>query len=374
MAKIRILFIIPSLNIGGSERKVVDLASHLDRNRFEPSILCITEYGPLKTELDNEKIPAFCVHKKSALDFLVIFRIRRWIKRLKIDIIHLFTSTGKLWGRLAVAGLKNVRVISTEESLFRGSRLDVFFERRFRRRTDVIVANSHSTMMSAQEKTKIEHSKYRVIPNGINIDAYRETIHSAQQDPSVLGTLADQEVILCAARFDRRKGHRYLLEAMVHILKEKPNTQLVLAGEGETKDAMKDLALSLGIQHRVVFLDYCQDLRTLYRAADVLVLPSTEEGFGNVIVEAMASGLVVAASAVGGIPEIIEPEVNGLLFPAKDSMAIAKVVLRLLGDPELRERLRQQALQNLDRFSLATQMTAYHRLYEDLMQSGRNRS
>jgi glycosyltransferase involved in cell wall biosynthesis len=373
MKALRILYIIPSFNYGGSERKVVDLALNLNRDFFAAYVMSISEDGVLKKELDDGGIPSVCVKKKSKFDIFVVFRICRFIKKNKIDIVHVFTSTAKLWGRLACMGNKKVVVVSTEESLFRGLRSDVFFERLFNKSTSVIVANSHATMMSAIEKTHISEAKYRVIYNGINLKRFSDYKGNRDSDRHFYKIPADKSVILHIGRFDDRKGHKYLLKAMPLILQEKPDAFLVLAGEGETMVSMIELIDELKINEQVLLVGYVADLPKLYHTADVFVLPSVAEGFGNVIVEAMASGIPVIAAAAGGIPEIIEHEQTGLLFPPKDEDAIAKAYLRLTRDDELKTSLVGNALKNISKFSLETQVDSYQKLYLELSIRGEDR-
>ena len=245
--------------MGAARRKVVDLALNLNRDFFAAYVMSISEDGVLKKELDDGGIPSVCVKKKSKFDIFVVFRIRRFIKKNKIDIVHVFTSTAKLWGRLACMGNKKVVVVSTEESLFRGLRSDVFFERLFNKRTSVIVANSHATMMSAIEKTHISEAKYRVIYNGINLKRFSDYKGNRDSDRHFYKIPADKSVILHIGRFDDRKGHKYLLKAMPLILREKPDAFLVLAGEGETMVSMIELIDELKINEQVLLVGYVAD-------------------------------------------------------------------------------------------------------------------
>lgn len=157
--------------------------------------------------------------------------------------------------------------------------------------------------------------------------------------------LASALVILCAGRLSFEKGHADLLEAIAIVRSDAsvPEFRLVLVGDGPEKGRIAEQARRLGIEHIVLMTGHQPDMRAYYAIATLLVLPSHTEGSPNVVLEAMAAGVPIAATAVGGVPEILEHEHTGLLVPARQPAAMAEAIRRLLGDGMLRAQLASAA-------------------------------
>jgi glycosyltransferase involved in cell wall biosynthesis len=168
------------------------------------------------------------------------------------------------------------------------------------------------------------------------------TCYDVARDENIraeLGIPADSSLIAIVAQLIERKGHSYLLRAMPAILEEHPNTMLLVLGRGSLAAKLKNQVDSLGIGDNVVFAGFRRDIPKLLHELDILVHPASMEGLGVAILQAMAAGVPVVATPVGGIPEAVKDGVNGYLVPPKDSDAIADAVIRLLADPELRARM-----------------------------------
>ena len=360
--KINIAYIIPSLDIGGSEQKVIDLASGLNRDKFNPIIITITKKGKLASVLEANGIFVYCVNKRSKFDFFVVMRIAKILKQNNVDIVHVYTSTGKLWGRLAAKTAKTKVIISSEESLFRNKFLDRFLERRLINKTDLIITNSEGTLFSAAKATKIDLSKYRCIHNGINLEPY---INS--KSFGIIPKQKDEQIIMCVARLDPRKRIDLLIKAF-SILKQEAKLKLVIVGSGSEDVKLKKYAKDLHLENEVIFLGSRSDVPSLLKEADVFVLPSDEEGFGNVIIEAMAAKVCVVASFVGGIPEIICHETNGLMFAKGDLNQLIEELRKVLNDKELRLKLVTNAFTNVSYFSKERMVNEHEEVYIEVIE------
>ncbi|CCV65139.1 glycosyltransferase [Paracholeplasma brassicae] len=358
---IKIAFIIPSLEMGGSEQKVIDLASGLDPKVFKPIIITVTKFGALLPKAEALGIRVLCTNKKGKFDFSVKNRIAKILKDGQIDIVQVFTSTGKIWGRLGAIKNHTKVIISTEESLFRNGFIDRFLERRLNSKTDWIIANSQATKRSALGATKISETKYQVIHNGIRLEPFLSS-----KPTSAIRTSKDEFIITTVARFDPRKRLDLLIDA---FSKCPSHTKLVLIGSGKLDQALKDQVKGLNLESRVAFLGTRNDIPTLLKESDLFVLPSDEEGFGNVILEAMASNLAVVASNVGGIPEIIQHERNGLLFEKGNLEALTNSINRMIDDHLLREKLKTQASKDVYQYRLNEMVKAHEKTYLMLYQS-----
>ena len=162
--------------------------------------------------------------------------------------------------------------------------------------------------------------------------------------------LRDESVILAVGRLSYEKGFADLLRAVAVLSKANsaPDFRLVLVGDGPEREPLRRLAVQLGIEAKVTMAGFQRDTRPYYSIATLLAVPSHTEGSPNVVLEGMAAGLPIAATAVGGVPEILEPGVTGLMVPPRNPDAMAGAILRILTDPELGLRLGAAARQRAE--------------------------
>lgn len=351
---INIAYIIPSLNIGGSEMKVIELSKGLDKEKFNPIIIAITETGILKDYASTNNIPVFSVNKKGKFDIFVIKRIRKILIDNNIDIIQTFTSTGKLWGRLAAT--KKHIVISTEESLFRNTFFDRFLENFFNRKTDLIICNSVSTYRSALISTKLDLSKYKVIYNGIDLSRFK--VHNTLNDPIRLITVA---------RLDKRKGIDLLVEALNIVSENNYEFSLDIVGAGPEEDNIISLINKYNLNNKINLIGYSNDIPNMLQKSDVFILPSREEGFGNAVIESFASKVPVIVSSAGGLKEIVTNEENGLVFESGDFLELSKQIIRMIEDKKLRFRLSENAYLEINKYSLNEMVKNHEKEYYKLI-------
>ncbi len=185
---------------------------------------------------------------------------------------------------------------------------------------------------------------------------------------------AGEAVILSAGRLSFEKGHRDLVESVAILRQRRPGLpfRVVLAGEGPERNALERLCASLGLSNTVLFVGQQRDLRPYYSLADLLVLPSHSEGSPNVLLEAVAAGIPVVATAVGGVPEIVANESSALLVEKRDTRAMARAIERLLENPAWGRTLAGAAK---DVVARRHRPNAYHRtivgLYQEMLLSRR---
>jgi glycosyltransferase involved in cell wall biosynthesis len=170
------------------------------------------------------------------------------------------------------------------------------------------------------------------IPSGVDLTAVRAEAAGASRVRRELGLSGETPVIGAVARLVPVKGLRYLVAAMPEILHRCPDTHLIVAGDGDQRSGLEALARELAVFDRVHFLGFRRDAAAVTAALDVFVLPSLNEGLGRVLVTAMALGVPVVATKVGGVPEVVEDERQGLLVPSADPQALSRAVTVLLTD------------------------------------------
>ena len=221
---------------------------------------------------------------------------------------------------------------------------------------------SHANIIISPSECYIEESrflgKYRdkivVIPNGINVDEF-DIVFSKEQCREKLGMPLDGKIILFLSGLVPPKGPDVLLKAMLKILKNIPDAKLVFVGSGGMGEELKRLSKKLGIVKYVKFAGFVGDVlkkALYYKSADVFVLPSIGlESFGIVNLEAMACGVPIVASKIGGVPDVVKDGENGLLVPPRDSEALANGIIHLLENKDVREKMGKNGREKVKEYS-----------------------
>lgn len=189
----------------------------------------------------------------------------------------------------------------------------------------------------APERIRVRHNSIRVVsrPAAEDVRGLRER----------LGIVESEAVILSVGRLSKEKAHADLIKAFKQLCTTNPdlNCKLVIVGEGPEREPLESASAQLGLSQRIIFAGQVTDVRPFYAMSDVFVLPSLTEGSPNVLLEAMAAQVPIAATAVGGVPEIVENKESALLVPANDPATLAAAITRLLADGELGSRLTRNA-------------------------------
>lgn len=306
---------------------------------------------------------------------LGFLRLVDFLRRRRVDILHthLFDPSviGLGGGWLARTPARVVTRHYSDYHTRIARPVHVWLDRLCTRLSHRVIAVSQHT---ADHLTGVEGAppaKVRVIHNGIDFDRVRPS--STEAPARVRAELAGRgaRIVLMAARLHPEKGYDTLLEALPALCRHLPDLTVWVAGGGPLEAGYRARASTLGLSERVRFLGFRHDLPDLISAADVLVLPSLAEAFGLVAAEALYLGVPVVASRVGGIPEIVDDGVDGLLVPPGDANALSAALLRVLADESLCSRLRGAGREKVAaRFSFETMVRRYEAEY-DALGSGR---
>jgi len=225
-------------------------------------------------------------------------------------------------------------------------------------------------VVSRAIEEKIREEGRRGVPvsliyNGVDLQRYNHqqpccTLHDEYSIPE------DAPIVGVVARLEAEKGHRTLLDAWPDVLAAQPRAWLLIVGEGSERDALEAQAASLGIAERVVFTGRREDVPAVTAALDVSVLPSYREAQGLSVLEAMALSRPVVASKVGGIPEMIDDGVSGLLVPPNDCEALAAAIVRLLSDHPLADVIARRGHDMVhERFCIEKMVTSVESIYDE---------
>ena len=359
----KILHLIPALETGGVETGTIDLALSLKRSG--QTVVVVSSGGRLVEDLENNnilhiKLP---VHKKSPLALLLAIRVASIIKTQKIDIVHA-SSRVPAWIGFLACKLRDTPFVTSCHGFY--SRHLFSYVMGWGKLVMVI---SKSVEKRMTEDFKVPKEKIRLIYRGVDLTRY-------QYCPDKYDAKKDYFTIINIGRLTPVKGQYEFIKAMKHVINKTERVEIWIVGgrkigKGRYLNALKGLAKELGIEKHVKFLGARSDIPDLLKKADCLVL-STEvpEGFGRTVIEAGAIGTAVCASEVGGIKEIIDDGVSGLLFPPGDETGMSEAVLRMLGDVELRKGCARNLRKKIEEsFTLEQMAKATLSVYEEALRN-----
>jgi sugar transferase (PEP-CTERM/EpsH1 system associated) len=364
---VRVLHLITELNIGGAEKVLSHLLSRLDRDRFAPAVACLYGGdGPVADEIRSLGIPVTDLGMTAKWRLDAFVRLYRLLHRQRPTILHTWmfhaNVPGRVLGRLAGVPI----VISSERTMGQEGGVRRWLNRITGPLPDRVACVSESVAEFAAQTIGIPPAKLAVIPNGIPLEDFQPGDRSSARVD--LGIPLRVIVAGTVGRLQPVKGTSYLLEAWSRLASDYPDAILLLVGGGPQQAALEKKGRRLGISERVRFLGNRADVPDLLRGMDVFVLPSLWEGMPNAALEAMAVGLPVVATAVGGTSEVVVDGVTGLLVPPSDPDALAQSIARLLCDPDLRYKMGQAGRERVvNHFSVERTVEQTARLYEQLL-------
>jgi len=327
---IPLLFLVTNFDRGGAERILSRCAAGLPRDKYAARAAALQGRSrSVAGELTQAGIPVHDLGMACKWDLRVLLRLARLLRRERIQILFTFMFHPTLLGRI-VGRLYRVPVrISSERVMAWEGR-----GRRLLNRWTVplathVVAVSDRVAAYAAREFRIPPDRLSTIVNGVDLDHFRPVPRDRHAGPPVIG---------CTARLHRKNDHATLLQAFARLSARWPEARLLLVGHGPEEPRLRTLADALGVSPRVDFLGEQPDVAPYLKQMDLYVQASVAEGMPNSVLEAMAAGLPVVATAVGGTPEVVLDGQTGLLVAPGDPSALADAMFTLLANPRLAER------------------------------------
>lgn len=370
----KILFVIPTLSGGGSERVMVHLIRNIDRSKFNPCLVLFEKKGQYLEDLPSN-IQIFELKKggyKYGFQWLILFKLRKLIEKQKPDIILSFMwytnlialiarSLSKSKCRIAVSERYGL-LISHEGWLIELLRRQVI--RFFYPKANLIIVNAKEMGIQLRKMLNISENKIAVIYNPVDLKKINQL---CIKDAHHLWYKEQIPIITAVGRLTLQKGFTYLLKAVrILLLSEGIQCRLVILGRGPEQERLEKLAVELGINTNVEFFGFQTNPYKYLARSTVFVLSSLYEGFPNVLLEAMALGIPsVATRCPTGPDEIITEGVDGILVPSADEKAIADAIKKLLLDDDLRKRLSEAGKRRIQDFAVEKIV----KQYEDAIES-----
>jgi glycosyltransferase involved in cell wall biosynthesis len=355
------------MQVAGAEVLVAETIERLG-HRIEPVIFCLDLVGSLGGRLQREGVPVLAFGRRPGFDFSVSRRMAREIRARRVAVLHAHQYTPFFYGAIAAQLARtDPRVIFTEHGRHFPDRVST--RRRlmnrwvFDRLADYVNAVCEFSARSLSEVDGFSRNRIEVIPNGVDFPGYGRVADVAGLREA-LGLDPSRRYITTVARFHPVKDHRTLFHAFAEVAPVRPDVDLLLAGDGPLRETLERLALELGIDPRVHFLGVRSDVADLLRASDVFALTSVSEAASITLLEAMACGLPVVVTAVGGNPEIVRDGEDGLLAGRGDSHGIATALLKVLDDRRLACDMGQAGAERVrTRYRLQDTIERYFALY-----------
>ena len=299
--------VIWSLGLGGAEQMVIALASGLDPGRWRVSVCCLHGEGAFAAPLTARGVPVFAMRKRPKCDPTLMPRLVRLMRRERVAVVQTHLWSANFWGRLAAARAGVPVVVATEHGIerWRGP-LHRWADRRLLRRTDRVVYVSEATRRRQVAQGRVPPWLTEWVSNGVALNGRsapepKERARCRQR----LGVGADDRIALFVGRLVPEKGLAFLIAAAARLRGRLPHLRVVLVGTGPLEVALRTRARQAGVTDIVRFAGLQQDVAPWYGAADCLVLPSLSEALPMTVLEAMAAGLPVVATAVGDVPELL---------------------------------------------------------------------
>lgn len=384
----KVIHIITRLDRGGSAKNTMLTVMGLNRAQFDPVVItgsaksCDAQGGWAATEenlrcLEKESIryhvlPSLVRQINPWKDMLALWRLTQLLRQERPAIVHTHTSKAGVLGRLAAwaAGVPTI-VHTPHGHVFYGhfgrlrSWIFLQLERALSPLTDRLIGLTEAERRDHLERGVGSPERFAVIPSGIDLERFGRA-RERRETPEWFGCPPGSIVVGSIGWLTDIKGHRVLVDAAAAVTRTCPALHVVIVGSGDQQDALERQARELGISDAVHLLGHREDVERCLAGFDCFVLPSFNEGMGRALVEAMAAGLPVIASRVGGIPALIDDGSNGLLVPAGDSGALADAIGLVIHDPERAAQLGRRAAAGLgSTFGIQEMVHAVEAVYRE---------
>ncbi|MEJ2672811.1 MAG: glycosyltransferase [Deltaproteobacteria bacterium] len=355
----RIVFLLQDLAFGGTQRQALELARRLNPARFQVEIWLLAagdDFAPLARSYGLRVIH---LGHRQQVGPVALARLARRLQTQSLDLLLPFTVVPNIWGRV-LGRLARVPVIVG--NCRGGGAPRRQHERWLWPLAHHILCNGQALRSVLIKRCGVPASRLTVIPNGVDTEYFQPAASPAAGPPR----------ILCVARMVPDKDHETLLAAFRLTAREHPQAELWLVGDGPRLAMIQESARRQLILEKVIFLSPRKNLRPLFHQATLLALSSRTEALPNVVLEAMAVGLPVVATRVGGVPELVEPGGTGWLVDPGDAPGLAAALSRVLADPDARQALgRAGRARALRHFSLKLMTQRFEAVLDQLLRQAR---
>lgn len=379
LRKIKILFLLPTFNNVSPGRGVLNLAKSLNHSEFEPIICSMRRAESLaKREAEKSGIKVIELHMGSVFDFSVLPKLYQILKKEKIDILHNFGFRPEIYGGITGKLAKCKGILTTilhnptqdiilDYGFFIGSIMNFlrclfsyFCE-------DKIVAISNDAKAGLL-KLHFPKNKIKVIYSTIDEKSLSKTNIDRQKILEKFGLKSNEFIVGTLSALKPRKDILTLLDAAKIVVMKFPNIKFLIIGKGPQKEKLQKRVKVLKLENHVIFRDFIEEVSEAYAIFDLLVLSSLTEGLPATLLEAMYLEIPIVATNVGGVPEIIENGISGILVPPQNPKILAEAIIKIYKNPNLAKSMAQKAKEKFEKcFTLDKMGKEYENIYKELI-------
>ena len=369
-----IVHVIHHLHTGGLENGLVNLINHLPRDRFRHAVVCVEDFSDFKQRIERDDVEVYAMHRSRIGVWRLRWRLLKLLSELKPDIVHSRNMSGL--DALLPARSLGIKTIHSEHGFDVDDVRGQAKKKAWLRRLHSPLVGRYVTVSRDLERILIRESgiatqRVKQIYNGVDTDVFfpkaRRCLHLLpiewqREDLFIVGTVGRVQPI---------KDQATLIRAFAEVLRRNPirlsKLGLIIVGDGPALDELRSLASDLGLAASVWFTGARHDIAALLQSMDLFVLPSLNEGISNTLLEAMACGLPVLATAVGGNVELLVENVVGSSFAPGDHGSLAAMICAYVEDPDrLRHHSAAARRRAVENFSLQAMVSSYQNVYESI--------
>lgn len=363
--------VIHALGVGGAEVLVDVMVRELSRD-FRCVVAVLDEVGEIGEQLRADGFVVEHLHRQPGIDRGCAKRLDDFAKREGVSLLHAHQYTPFFQAMLSRGFLGSRPVLLTEHGRHvpdLPSRKRSVVNRLLLRRQDRLIGCGGAVRQALIDNEGLPASRVDVIYNGVDLTAFGTPTDGARARlRSEFGLEETDFVAVQVARLHELKDHITAVKAIDEARRSVPNTRLLIVGEGDQRAAIEQEIEKRNLQSHVIMAGNRTDVADLLAASDAFLMSSISEGIPLTIIEAMAAGLPIASTAVGGIPEMIQHERNGFLADAGDSSSLARSLIRLGQMPSLRKKIGNAGLETAQRqFSQTGMLNGYRRVYQEML-------
>jgi len=364
--KPRVVHIIDRLPPDGAERLLCEVLRYRSDD-LDYQVVCLAEGGVFEPVIRAMGVPVTILGKRRGIDLRLVWRLWRWLRNNKPQIVHTHLFTADTWGRL-VARLAGVPLVfSTVHSVnsWQG-RVHRLVDRTLALFTTRLIACTAQVAEKLHNQDGIDARRIVTLANGVDLQRFADV--TPVDIERELGASGSGPWLAVLGRLEPVKGQAYLLECLALLRDQGIEFRCVLIGDGPERESLVEKVARLQLADRVYLAGFRDEVPAWLAAIDVLVMPSRWEGLPMALLEAMALGKPVVAHAVGGVPDVVRDGQEGLLVPPHHPQQMMQALARLLGDAALRAQMGANALSRVrSHYSAEALARAYEKLYRDAM-------
>ncbi len=365
MNRIKVVHIVEDLKVGGQEHVIASIVRGLDPKVFDVRVWCTQAGGQVADDLRRDGFPVEVLGLQGIRNLFHVAELRRKMQQVQVDVVHTHAWGGGLIGRFAARSAKVPVVFGHVHGIYNYvSRLHLKIDATLVKWSTGSICCSQAARHFMLSHESVPPEKLVVVYNGIDLSPFKPLAAGERAELRAKARVKPGDIVIgSVGHLETHKGHEFLVQAFRRVLETQPHARLLLVGDGRKRARLEALANELGVMHRTTFAGVRRDVPLLLALMDLFVLPSLNEALGLALIEAMASGVPVVASDVGGIPEVVKHRQTGLLAEPGSASALADAILEMISAPASAQRMRQTALQDCQRFSVETMVETIAELY-----------